>query len=70
MLTSERIEYAVIGAMAASIYGVVRASIDADAVLSLAPQNNPIWRKPFEMRAFRRSCGWEMQTIRYPPYCT
>jgi hypothetical protein len=38
LLTSENIGYAVIGAMAASVHGVVRASLDADAVLSLAPQ--------------------------------
>src|SRR5271167_4100822 len=38
VLSSEGIDYAVIGAMAASIYGVVRASIDADAVLSLGRQ--------------------------------
>lgn len=35
VLARERINYAVIGAMAASIHGVVRASVDADAVLSL-----------------------------------
>jgi len=38
-LTSERIGYAVIGAMAASVHGLVRASIDADVVLSVpAPE--------------------------------
>ena len=35
VLVRERIDYAVIGAMAASIHGVVRASTDADVVLSL-----------------------------------
>ena len=35
LLRTENIDYAVIGAMAASVHGVVRASIDADAVLSL-----------------------------------
>jgi hypothetical protein len=35
LLRIEKIDYAVIGAMAASVHGVVRASIDADAVLSL-----------------------------------
>ena len=38
LLTSENINYALIGAMAASAHGVVRASLDADAVLSLAEQ--------------------------------
>ena len=35
LLGSERIDYAVIGAMAASVHGLVRASVDADVVLSL-----------------------------------
>jgi len=35
VLARERIDYAVIGAMAASIHGVVRASTDADVVRSL-----------------------------------
>lgn len=34
-LASEHIGYAVIGAMAASVHGLVRASIDADVVLSV-----------------------------------
>lgn len=35
ILKSEGIGYAVIGAMAASVHGVVRASLDADALLSV-----------------------------------
>ena len=35
VLTSDGIDYAVIGALAASVHGVVRASVDADAVLSI-----------------------------------
>jgi hypothetical protein len=38
LLQTEKIAYAVIGAMAASVHGVVRAGIDADAVLSLTAQ--------------------------------
>jgi len=34
-LTSANVRYAVVGAMAASVHGVVRASMDADAVLAL-----------------------------------
>jgi hypothetical protein len=34
LLTDEGVSYAVIGAMAAAVHGVVRASIDADVVLS------------------------------------
>ena len=35
ILNKQHIPYAVIGAFAASFYGVVRASVDADAVISL-----------------------------------
>lgn len=35
LLTGQNIEYAVVGALAASIHGVVRASMDADVVLSV-----------------------------------
>jgi predicted nucleotidyltransferase len=38
ILTHEKVDYAVIGAMAASIHGVVRASLDVDAVLLLTVQ--------------------------------
>jgi hypothetical protein len=37
VLGVERIDYAVIGAMAASVHGLVRASVDADVILSLPP---------------------------------
>jgi hypothetical protein len=35
VLGGERVDYAVVGAMAASVHRVVRASLDADAVLSI-----------------------------------
>lgn len=38
VLLAEGIEYAVVGAMAGSVHGVVRASLDADAIMSLATQ--------------------------------
>lgn len=38
VLASEAVDYAVIGAMAASVHGVLRASMDADAVLSITTQ--------------------------------
>jgi len=38
LLTKERLDYAVIGAMAASVHGVVRASLDADAVMSVTTE--------------------------------
>jgi len=36
VLNERHIDYAVIGAMAVSVHGVVRASIDADALISIA----------------------------------
>jgi hypothetical protein len=38
VLSAEGIEYAVVGAMAGSVHGLVRASLDADAIMSLATQ--------------------------------
>jgi predicted nucleotidyltransferase len=35
VLRAENVEYAIIGAMAASVHGVIRASRDADALLSI-----------------------------------
>jgi predicted nucleotidyltransferase len=36
VLSSEGIEYAVVGALAAAVYGTIRASADADALVSLS----------------------------------
>ena len=41
LLCTEGIEYAVVGALAASIHGAVRASMDADVVLSLRVRPDP-----------------------------
>lgn len=38
ILAREQVGYAVVGAMAASVHGVLRASMDADAVLSMTTQ--------------------------------
>lgn len=38
VLVREQVDYAVVGAMAASVHGVLRASMDADAVLSITTQ--------------------------------
>ena len=35
VLHAEHVDYAIIGAMAASVHGVIRASRDADALLSI-----------------------------------
>jgi len=51
------ISYAVIGAMAASFYGVVRASLDADAVISLASVKAgiPVLRKALDQKGLKVS---------------
>jgi hypothetical protein len=36
VLSREQVDYAIVGAMAASVYGVIRASRDADALLSIS----------------------------------
>jgi len=36
ILKKEKVDYAIVGALAASFYGIVRGSLDADAVISLA----------------------------------
>ena len=54
-LATQGVRYAVIGAMAAAVHGVVRASLDADAVVTLPVQ---------EARALRQSlieAGFEAQ---------
>jgi hypothetical protein len=52
LLAAEKIEYAVIGAMAASVHGVVRASFDADAVMSLTVQQAPDLERKFAAAGF------------------
>lgn len=53
LLKRENVSYAVVGAMAASVYGVVRASMDADAVLSLATHAAPQMERSFRDAGFR-----------------
>jgi len=52
VLTREQINYAVIGAFAASMHGVVRASVDVDAVLSLALRQAPDLERMFADAGF------------------
>ena len=53
VLAAKGIPYAVIGAMAASVHGVVRASMDADAVLSLTIQEAPGLEREFSAGGFQ-----------------
>lgn len=38
LLVAKNVDYAVVGALAASVHGVVRASMDADVLLSVGTQ--------------------------------
>lgn len=53
VLAARKIPYAVIGAMAASVHGIVRASMDADAVLSLTIQDTPSLEREFRAAGFQ-----------------
>ncbi len=53
VLRAERVEYAVVGAMAGSIHGVVRATLDADAVLSLSVQRAADLERAFKAAGFQ-----------------
>jgi hypothetical protein len=53
VLKKQNIDYAVIGAMAASFHGVVRASLDADAVLSLTAPALASLEVPFKKAGFQ-----------------
>jgi len=53
VLNSAGVSYAVIGAMAASVHGVVRASVDADAVVALPVNRLPELEREFRGAGFR-----------------
>lgn len=52
VLKRQNINYAVIGALAASVHGAVRASMDADAVLSMAVQQIKSLEAAFQSAGF------------------
>lgn len=58
LLKTEGIDYAVIGAMAASIHGALRASLDADAIISLPA------RKASELEEKLRHAGCQTELRR------
>ncbi|NJN05184.1 MAG: hypothetical protein HC814_00540 [Rhodobacteraceae bacterium] len=51
VLDKQGIEYGVVGALAASVYGTVRATTDADAVVSASRSKLAGSRRRFEKRA-------------------
>jgi len=52
VLRAENVEYAVIGAMAASVHGAIRASLDADALLSIGITALPGLERRFKTAGF------------------
>ena len=52
VLANEEVEYAVIGAMAASIHGSIRATTDADALVSVRPAQLARLQKAFKKARF------------------
>jgi len=53
VLAREGIDYAVVGALAAAVYGAIRASADADALVSLTVGRLSRLAKLFEKEGFR-----------------
>jgi hypothetical protein len=47
-LATSGIDYAIVGAMAAAVHGVVRASLDADAVVSLQVREAVVLKRAFD----------------------
>lgn len=56
ILNKERLPYAVIGAMAVSFYGVVRSSLDADAIIQVDKNSGKI----DNLRAALTKAGWQV----------
>lgn len=52
VLSAKSVRYAVIGAMAGAVHGVIRASVDADAIVALAVQEASGLAKDLEQAGF------------------
>ncbi len=55
ILDANTVDYVVIGAMAVSVHGAVRASVDADAMLKMATQELRDLQKRFDVAKFTTS---------------
>jgi hypothetical protein len=53
ILTRERVEYAVVGALAAAVYGSIRASADADALVSLGASSLSALARALRRKRFK-----------------
>jgi hypothetical protein len=58
VLEGAKISYAVIGAIAASLHGAVRASMDADIVISLAAQQADALEQACKKASFETQLRW------------
>ena len=61
LLDDEKVDCAVVGAMAASVHSVVRASFDADAVLMLTVQQAPEPEKKLSLAGFNTQRRRELE---------
>jgi predicted nucleotidyltransferase len=52
VLGAQEVDYMVIGAMAAAVYGAIRASVDADVLVSIRPQKLPGLEKALRKAGF------------------
>lgn len=58
LLSRENIPYAIIGAFAASFYGIVRASLDADVIISLTAEDFDVHDLAAALRKDGFVCGY------------
>ena len=66
VLAKNDVEYAVIGAMAAAVYGVIRATTDAEALLSVSVARLGQLEKIFKKAGFATELRRGMRTIPFP----
>ena len=65
-LARHGVRYAVIGAMAAAVHGVVRASLDADAIVSLQVREAQALRQSLLEEGYEVTLRRATSTIRFP----
>lgn len=68
VLGNEKVDVAIDGAMAAAVYGVIRASRDADALLSISVPPFQASSRPSAEPAFARSLVAAISKIRSARY--
>lgn len=66
LLARQGVRYAVIGAMAAAVHGVVRASLDADAVAALQVREAQALRQSLVEKGYEAVLRTAMSTTGFP----